>query len=339
MKAIRIHQHGGTDVLQIDNLEEPVPGPHEVLVKIKTGALNHLDIFVRKGIPGIRLPLIMGSDGAGIIEECGGAVHNFKAGDKIINMPFRISADDPAFIENRENLSPNYQITGEHCDGLQAEYVAIPEIFVFKKPEHISWEAAAAFPLVSLTAYHMLVQKVNLQPGQWLLVHGASSGVGSAAIQIAKILGARIIASTSSSEKCEMAKKLGADFVINYTREPIGKTAKEISDGGVNVVFDHTGEKTWKESLRALKTGGKLVTCGATSGPLVQIDLRALFIKQQQLIGSTMGTRQDMLAVAKMVESGKLKPVISRVFDFSEVREAHHFLEDGKQFGKVILKF
>ncbi|MCB0284658.1 MAG: zinc-binding dehydrogenase, partial [Calditrichaeota bacterium] len=301
MKAVRIHLHGGPHVLSIDEMDQPELKKGDIKIKVKAAALNHLDIFVREGIPGISLPLVMGSDAAGEIVECANDVTAFSPGDHIVIMPFNINTDDPLFKENKENLSRNYQIRGEHCDGVQAEYVVVSQDFVMKKAECINWQEAAAFPLVALTAYHMLVTKVALKAGQWILIHGASSGVGSAAIQIAKTLGANVIASTSSPEKVDLAQKLGADHVINYKEVSTGKTARDVSDGGVDVVFEHTGEQTWKESLRALRIGGKIVTCGATSGYNIQLDLRALFSKQQQFIGSTMGTRSDMLAVNKLV--------------------------------------
>ncbi|KAA3613075.1 MAG: alcohol dehydrogenase [Calditrichaeota bacterium] len=338
MRVVRIHKHGGVDNLKIDNLETPKPAPNEVLVKIKYAALNHLDIFVREGFPGIPLPLVLGSDGAGEIVEVGSEVENYTTGDEIINVPFRIPLDDPLVKRNQENLSSKYTIPGEHSNGCQAEYVSIPQEFILHKPKNISWEEAAAFPLASLTAYHMLIAKVNLQKGQWVLIYGASSGVGSAAIQIAKAISANVITTVGSKEKAEMAKKLGADYTINYNEEPIGKTAKEIS-GGIDIVFEHTGEKTWRDSLRCLKIGGKVVTCGATTGPFVNIDLRALFIKQQQIIGSTMGTMQDMKKVCELVAQKKLKPVVGKIFDFEDIKLAHEWLESGKQFGKVLLRF
>jgi NADPH:quinone reductase-like Zn-dependent oxidoreductase len=338
MRAVRIHQHGGSSVLKIDKLPVPKPKTDEVLVKIKYAALNHLDIFVREGFSGIPLPLILGSDGAGEVVEIGEGVQGFKTGDQVINIPFRIPLDDPLIAKNNENLSINYTIPGEHNDGMQAEYVVIPQEFVLPKPKNIGLPEAAAFPLASLTAYHMLVRKTNLQKGQWVLVYGASSGVGSAAIQIAKALGAKVITTVGSEEKSELAKKLGADYVINYKESPVGKTAKKIS-GGIDIVFEHTGVQTWKDSLRCLKIGGKIVTCGATTGPYVHIDLRSLFIKQQQVIGSTMGTLQDMKDVCTLVEQGKLKPVVGKIFNLDDVRLAHDWLESGRHFGKVLLKF
>jgi len=339
MKAIRIHKHGKSDVLTVDDLGIPKPQAREVLIKIKSAALNHLDLFVRNGIPGISLPLIMGSDAAGEVVETGENVSWFRKGDQVINVPFRVNPDDPLIKSNNENLSKNYKIPGEHINGVQAEYICIPDIYALHKPSNISWQEAAAFPLVSLTAYHMLCRKVTINKGDWILVYGASSGVGSAAIQIAKSLGANVITTVSSKEKAKMAKSIGADHVINYEKQGVGKTAKDISNGGVDVVIEHTGEVTWKDSLRSLKIGGKIVTCGATTGPNAALDLRALFIKQQQIIGSTMGTFKDMIEVIGLVNAGKLKPVVGKTFHYKEVNLAHEWLESGKQFGKVVLEF
>lgn len=338
MKAIRIHVHGGSDVLKIDTIEQPKVGHGEVLVKVKYAALNHLDIFVREGFPGIPLPVIPGSDAAGIVQETGKGVTKFKPGDEVLHIPFRIPPDDPLIMQDKENLSDHFTIPGEHSDGVQAEYISVAESFLMHKPQAISLQEAAAFPLASLTAYHMLIRKASLQKGDWVLVYGASSGIGSAAIQIAKRIGAHVITTVGSAEKGEMARGLGADHIIEYSKEAIGKTAKKIS-GGIDVVFEHTGAKTWKDSLRCLKTGGKIVTCGATTGPNIEIDLRPLFIKHQQIIGSTMGTLADMQAVYKMVQEGALRPVLGKVFPFEDVHLAHNWLEEGRHFGKVLLEF
>jgi len=339
MKAIRIHKHGKSDVLTIDDLPVPKPQAGEVLIKVKTAALNHLDLFVRNGIPGVPLPLILGSDAAGVVVETGDNVTWLKKGDEVVQVPFRIKPDDPLLKSNNENLSENYLIPGEHVNGVQAEYICIPDIYAFHKPFNISWQEAAAFPLVSLTAYHMLCSKITINKGDWILVYGASSGVGSAAVQIAKAIGANVITTVSSTEKAKKAKEIGADHIINYEKQSIGKTAKEISGGGVDVVIDHTGADTWKESLRSLKMGGKIVTCGATTGPNVMIDLRVLFRKQQQIIGSSMGSLKDMIEVIGLVNAGKLKPICGKAFHFKEVSLAHEWLASGKNFGKVVLDF
>lgn len=339
MKAVRIHKHGGPEVLQVDEMPIPKPGPGDVLIKMKTAALNHLDIFVRQGIPGVPLPLIMGSDGAGIVQETGTDVESFSVGDEVLHVPVRVPKNDPFIKTNRENLSPQFKIPGEHLDGTQCDYMVVPETFLLPRPQALSWAETSAFPLASMTAYHMLHQKAHIQKNDWVLIYGASSGVGGAAIQIAKAAGARVISTAGNDKKSQMAFFLGADYVINYNREAIGKKVREITAGnGVDVIIEHPGAATWKESLRSLKTGGKLITCGATTGPLVQIDLRALFIKHQQLIGSTMGTLQDLKAVCKLVDNKQLKPYVGRIFCIDEIRDAHIYLENGQQMGKVVIE-
>ncbi len=343
MKAIRIHQHGSVEVLQIDEIPLPEIEADEVLIKVETAALNHLDLWVRQGIPGVPLPVVTGSEAAGIIVEVGDIAHNrygLKKGDEVFTIPIRSCGYCAYCLGGQENLCSDFHIPGESIQGVQAEYIAVPAPYVLKKPQNLTWEEAAAFPLTGMTAYHMLVQKARIHPGQELLIYGASSGVGSAAIQIAKIYGCMVITTAGSQEKAEFAEKLGADYVIRYDREPVGKTVKQITNGkGVDVVIEHTGEKTWIDSLRALKKGGKIVTCGATTGPKVEIDLRVLFIKHQQIIGSTMGTRRNVLDLLSLIEKNLFKPVISKIFSFEDVIKAHLFLEQGKSLGKIVLKF
>ncbi len=343
MKAVRIHEHGSVDVLKIETISDPRPAEDEALVRIKSAALNHLDLWVREGLPGIRLPMIMGSDAAGIVEEVGMlAAKRFsrKPGDEVILAPIRSCGNCAQCLSGQENLCAQFQIPGEGTDGVQAEYVALPVRFLLPKPQELSWAEAAAFPLAAMTAYHMLVRKAQLSYRDWVLVYGASSGVGSAAIQLAKAMGARVITTAGSEQKARLAKQLGADYVINYKNEKIGKTAREITDGtGVDVVIEHTGAQTWPESLRALRRGGKLVTCGATTGPIIKIDIRALFVKHQQLIGSTMGTMSDLYHIVSLIKRGLFKPIIDKEFDLQEIKQAHLRLEEGKQFGKVIVNF
>ncbi len=339
MKAIRIHQHGGPEVLQIDDLDIPVPKVNEVLIKIKTVALNHLDLWVRKGFPGIKLPLILGSDGAGIIEEFGSNSNHsngLKKGDHIFIVPFR--SDLP--YGKSEELSNEYRVLGEHLDGVQAEYICAPVEFVMPKPENLTLEKAAAFPLAFLTAYHMIFRKLHLNDSQTILIWGASSGIGTAAIQISRHIGAKVISTAGSEEKLNFALQLGADHCIDYKKENVGHAIREITDGkGVDAVFDHVGEKSWTHSIRSLKKGGKIVTCGATTGPYVRLDLRHLFIKHQQIIGSTMGNRKDLTEICELIERKVLDPIISRVYDIDKISAAHRYLEENRQMGKVVLTF
>ncbi len=343
MKAIRIHEHGGTDKLQIDDLPIPEPAADEVLIRVKNAALNHLDLWVRQGLPGIDLPLIMGSDGAGIIERCGELFRDkpgFEPGREVLVAPIRSCGTCFECVSGNDNLCDYFQIPGEHLDGAQAEFITVPGRYIFPKPQHFSWPEAAAFPLATLTAWHMLRRKVQLQPEMTVLVMGASSGVGSAAIQIARHSGCRVITTAGSETKAQMALELGAEKVILYKSESISAEVKEWTRGrGVDVVVEHTGAATWPEALRSVKKNGSIVTCGATTGPRIQIDLRALFIKHQRVIGSTMGTLQDFHEMIALAGQGRLKAIVDRVFHFTEIAAAHEYLASGIGFGKVVLEF
>ncbi len=341
MKAIRIHEHGNTDVLRIEDLPIPEIESDEVLIRVEAAALNHLDLWVRKGLPGVPLPLIMGSEAAGEVVRVGERAHNrfgLKVGDHVFNIPIHSCGHCAYCFAGQENLCPEFHIPGESMQGVQAEYIAVPAAYVYKRPKNLSWEETAAFPLAGMTAYHMLVQKAQVKPEHTVLIYGASSGVGSAAIQIAHAFGAQVITTVGSAKKAQLAQKLGAEHIIRYDQEAVGKVVKELTNGeGVDIIIEHPGEATWKESLRALKKGGKIVTCGATTGPQATIDLRALFIKHQQIIGSTMGTRKDIIELVDLINRGKFKPIIAKTFTFDEVAKAHEFLEKGQAFGKVVL--
>ncbi|MBN1408747.1 MAG: zinc-binding dehydrogenase [Calditrichaceae bacterium] len=343
MKAIRIHRHGNVDVLQIDEIEKPIPKADEILIRMSAAALNHLDIWVRKGLPGVPLPIILGSDGVGIIEAIGKNVsgrYNFSIGDEVVIAPLRFCGHCENCKNGKENLCSEFGILGESRDGLMAEYVSIPAQSIVKKPIGINLYEAAAYPLTAITAYHMLVEKAQIKKKDWVLIYGASSGVGIMAIQIAKAMGAKIITTVGTGAKHKMAQKLGADLIINYKKESISRLVRSVTNGeGADIIIEHTGANTWSESLRSLKRGGKVIICGATTGPIVKIDLRALFIKHQQLIGSTMGTLQDLRDVNELIETGRIIPIIDRIFDYSEIKTAHQRLEQGKQFGKIVITF
>lgn len=339
MKGIRIHAHGGVDQLRMDTLEAPRPGPRQVLIEIKAAALNHLDLWVRKGIPGLRLPLILGSDGAGIVQEAGSAVTQFKVGDRVLAQPGYGCGLCRECLSGKENYCARYGILGEHFDGVQAQYIALDEDKVLRQPANIGFEEGAAIPLVYMTAWEMVVNKGAVKPTDTVLVVAASSGVGSAAVQIAKVFGAQVIA-TAGTRKLEKAKALGADQIIDHYQQDVAQEVKNITNGrGVDLVIDHVGSATWQASLRSLGKGGRLVFCGATTGPEVKMDLRFLYIRQQAILGSTMGTRGDLLRVMQLVEAGKLRGVADKVFPFTEVAPAHEFLESGQHFGKVVLSF
>ncbi len=343
MKAIRIHNHGNEEQLVVDSISKPEQAADELLIRVKTAALNHLDLWVREGIPGVPLPLIMGSDAAGVVEAVGPLAErdfSFKTEDEVLTVPIRSCGHCRFCVSGQENLCAQFHIPGESVQGTQAEWITVPAKYALPKPKALSWAEAAALPLAAMTAYQMLFTKVRLSYGQRILIYGASSGVGSMAVQMAKAVGAEVFTTVGNDEKANLAKQLGADHVIHYKKENIAARVKEQTGGaGVDVVFEHTGEKTWADSLRVLRKGGKLVTCGATTGPIVRIDLRALFIKHQQLIGSTMGTLNDMHGVLKMVENRQLKPVIGKEFPAEEIRQAHAFLAEGRSFGKVVVNF
>lgn len=343
MKAIRVHEHGGSDKLRIEEIPLPHIQENEVLVEIKSTALNRLDLWVRNGIPGVTLPLpvILGSDGAGVVKETGSLVRSLKSGDRVLIVPGFGCGECAECLSGRENYCARYSIGGEHGNGVQAEFVALDRRRLIPIPAKLSFEEAAAIPLVFMTAWEMLVNKAALQPGETVLVWGASSGVGSAAVQIAKAWGARVITTAGNADKAAKAKQLlGADHVIEYHSQDVLKEIRALTDGrGVDVVVDHVGVATWEKSLRALAKGGRLVFCGATTGPNVSFDLRFVFFKQQSIIGSTMGDRGDLIKVVDWVDQGKLHGVVDRVFERDDIRLAHDYLESGKQFGKVIVRF
>jgi NADPH:quinone reductase-like Zn-dependent oxidoreductase len=341
MKAAIFKQHGGPQVLEFTDVPAPTIRANEVLVKVKACALNHLDIFARNGLPGIEIPLphILGNDISGVVEEVGELVTWVKAGDEVMVQPGVSCGHCEACLSGKDNLCREYDIIGYRRDGGYAEFVAVPGINVFPKPANISWEEAAALPLVTVTAWHMLVGRANLQPGEDVLVHAAGSGVGSIAIQIARLRGARVITTASSDEKLAKARELGADETINYSNPDWPKEVKRLTDRrGVDVVFEHTGSETWPGSIASLKNNGRLVTCGATSGFDARTDLRQVFYRHLTILGSFMGSKAELLEAMKFVRAGKIKGVVDRVLPLSAAREAHELIENRGQFGKVVLQ-
>ncbi len=340
MRAIRIHEHGGPEKLVLEEIAEPRANATEVLVKVKACALNHLDIWTRKGLPNVRIPLpiIPGSDISGEIAEAGNLVKDFRKGDPVIVSP-GISCGGCYFCVNgEENLCRDYKIFGYMIDGGYAEYVCVPERNLVHKPENISYEEAAAIPLVSLTAWNMLVKKAKIKPGELVLVIGAGSGVGSVAIQIAKILGGIVIATAGSDEKLEKAASLGAQYLINHSKQDIYEEVKRITNKrGVDIIFEHAGEAVWEKCIMSLAIKGRLITCGATTGHLGKTDIRYLFSRQLSIIGSYMGTKADLMESLEFYKRGLLKAIVDRTFSLSEAAHAHRYLEDRNHFGKVIL--
>lgn len=340
MYCIRIHEHGGLDKLVLEEIPTPAVGPADVLVGVKATSLNHLDLWVRQGLPGVkfRLPIIPGVDAAGVVVNIGAAVTHLAVGDRVVVAQGISCGHCVHCLNGSDNLCKDYLLIGEHRDGADAEYLSVPGRNVLKLPAAVSFDQAAAGALVFLTAWQMLVDKARVQPGEDVLVVGAGSGVGSAAIQIAKLHGARVIATTSTDAKAEHAKKLGADEVIDYRKQNVADEVRTLTaKRGVDVVFEHVGAAVWEDCIRSLTKGGRLVTCGATSGHEAKTDLRYVFYKQLQIFGSTMGRKGDLVKILRLFETGALKPVIDRTMPLKEVREAHRLLEEGKQFGKIVL--
>jgi len=341
MKAIVFHQHGGPEVLEYIDTPDPTPCPTEVLVRVKACALNHLDLWVRRGLPNVPIPLphIPGSDIAGEIGQIGADVTTVRVGQKVVLAPLVSCGKCPACLAGLDNRCRQATNLGYMIDGGCAELVRAPEVNCLPYPESLTWEEAASVPLVFQTAWHMLVVRAELQPGEDALILGAGSGVGSAAIQVAKFFGARVIATAGSAEKLEKARQLGADNLINHKTQKIRDEVRRItSKRGVDVVFEHVGTATWDESLASLAPGGRLVTCGATTGFDARIDLRFLFSRQLSLLGSYMGTKSELHTVMKLIAAGKLKPVVDHVFPLAEAAAAHTYLESSSQFGKVVLR-
>ena len=340
MKAIRFERHGGPEVLQYTEAPDPAIRPHEVLVRVKACALNYLDIWVRRGLPGINIPLphIPGSDIAGEIAQIGADVTTLKVGQKVVLIPGITCGKCAECVAGNDNGCRSYTNLGYLIDGGCAEFVRAPEVNCLPYPENLSFKEAAAVPLVFQTAWHMLVTRAKIQPGEDVLILGAGSGVGSAAIQIAKFFAARVITTAGSQQKLEKARQLAVDFVINHKSQKIRDEVRRItSKRGVDIVFEHVGTATWDESLASLAPQGRLVTCGATTGYDAKIDLRFLFSRQLSLLGSYMGTKSELHTVMNLVAAGRLKPVVDRVFPLSEAAAAHAYLEAGAQFGKVVL--
>lgn len=340
MKAVIFEQHGGPEVLKLAEAPDPQIKANEVLVEVRACALNHLDVWVRSGLPGIKIPLphILGNDVAGVVREVGELVTWVSAGDEVMLQPGVSCGHCAECLSGRDNMCRDYDIIGSGRDGGYAELVAVPGINVIPKPKNLTWEEAAALPLVTLTAWHMLVARADVQPGEDVLVHAAGSGVGSVGIQIAKLRGARVITTASSVEKLAKARELGADVGVDYTQADWPKEVRRLTNGrGVDVVFEHTGAATWPGSILSLKKGGRLVTCGATSGFDAKTDLRHVFYRHLTILGSMMGSKADLLAAMKFIESGKIRAVVDQILPLSEARKAHELMEDRAQFGKLVL--
>jgi NADPH:quinone reductase-like Zn-dependent oxidoreductase len=325
VKAIRIHEDGGPEVLRYEDAPDPVFGPGEVLIRLRAAALNHLDVWVRRGLPSVSKPRILGADGAGVVEALGDGVEGLAPGDEVVINPG---------LEHGDVITA----VGEHTDGTHAELFAISAANVYPKPEAITFEEAAAFPLVFETAWRMLVTKAGLQEDEWVLIWGIGGGVAMASLAIAKALGARAVVTSSSDEKLARARELGADATVNHANDDVTARVKELTGGGAHVVVETVGQETWKTSLAVARPAGRICVCGATSGPNPPANLHRLWWRQLTIYGSTLGNRQDFEAVYELVASGRAKPVIDSVFPLADARAAHERLESGAQLGKIVLR-
>jgi NADPH:quinone reductase-like Zn-dependent oxidoreductase len=315
VKAIRIHEDGGPEVLRYEDAPDPEPGEGDVLVELRAASLNHLDVWIRRGLPSVPKPRILGADGAGVIAGTDERV--------VIN---------PGILE-----SGRMHIIGETRDGTHAELIAVPRDYVHPIPDGLSFEEAAAFPLVFETAYRMLVTRARVQEGEWVLVWGIGGGVATAALAISKALGARTIVTSSSDEKLARAQELGADAVVNHTSGDVVAAVKDVTGGGAHIVVDDVGEATWKRTLDSARPEGRVVVCGATSGPNPPAALHRVWWKQLSILGSTMGTPDDFRGVYDLIAAGKVRPTVDRVYPLAEAAAAHERLEAGAQLGKIVL--
>ncbi|HEX2091516.1 MAG TPA: zinc-binding dehydrogenase [Longimicrobiaceae bacterium] len=339
MRAALFHEHGGPEKVVVEERPRPVPAPGEVLVRVRAAALNHLDLWVRRGLPiEITLPHVGGSDIAGVVAEVGEQVSGVRAGERVVVNPSTGCGRCEWCAAGEVSMCPDFRIIGEHLDGGFAEYVAVPAANVYPIPDHVSFETAAALPVSYQTAWRALVTRARVRPGDDVLVLGASGGTAVAAVQIARLMGARVFAVTRGAEKAACVREIGAEVVydrdeVDFSRQVYADTGKR----GVDVVVENVGEATWKGSVRALAKGGRLVCYGATTGPRGEIDLRVLFWKQVEIIGSTMASRAEFEAMLRVAWRGELRPVIDRVLPLDRAREAHERLEAGGQFGKIVL--
>ena len=340
MKAVLFREHGGPDALSYEDLPEPTIGPEDVRVRVKACALNHLDIWIREGNPAypMTLPHVPGSDAAGIVEQVGGHVDSVTVGQRVFVSPGISCWKCDQCLAGRDNLCRSYGLVGAKTHGSYAEYLKVPFRNVLPIPENLSFEQAAAFPLVSMTASHMLFALAGLQHGETVLIMGAGSGVGSMAVQMAKLAGARVMATVGSDDKIPRAVILGADAIINHTKEKVSERAKLLTEGhGVDVVIEHIGPEVWDTCLDSLSRGGRLITCGATTGGEVTLNLRFVFARQLTIKGAYMGTRAELVKASELMGQGRLTSVIDRTFPLHEARAAQELMLSRRFFGKILL--
>jgi len=342
MKAVLMHNHGDREVLCFEDISETECTPGKIKINIQASAINHLDIWVRNGLPGIKLPLpmILGSDGAGTIVETGTDVNKWKPGDAVVIQPGTFCGKCAHCTDGNENYCHQYGILGETENGVQAEYIVLDPINIYAKPDHLSFSEAASMQLVFMTAYQMLIKRAKIQKNETVLVYGGTSGIGSAAIQISRDIGAHVIATVGSREKIKHAEKMGANNVVIHSDDNWKDDVKDITaKKGVDIVFEHIGKATWKQSLSLLSKGGRIVTCGATTGPNVSINLAHLFIKQHSILGSTMSSLPTFKAVMKKIHKQIYFPFVDKIFRMEDIRKAHEYIERRQHNGKVVMEF
>ena len=341
MRAVYIEGFGGPEVLRVGARPDPEPGPGEVRVRLLAAALNHLDLWVRRGVanPRLRFPHVLGADGAGVVDAVGPGVDEELLDEEVVLNPGISCGHCEACLSGADNLCPAYGILGEHRSGTYAEYVVVPRANLVKKPKNLSFEEAASFPLAFLTAWQMVVDKLRVQPGEHVLVMAAGSGVGVAALQIAKLFGARVIAAAGSEEKLELARELGADETVNYREEGWHRRVRDLTGGrGADAVADSTGRDFWEGVIKATRSGGRIALVGATSGYEATTPLAHVFFRQLTIYGSTMASKSRLFKIARFFEEGRLRPVVGRVLPLEDAALAHRLLEDRKVFGKVVLR-
>ena len=342
MKAVLLPRYGGPDVLEpVRDHPEPVIGPDQVLLRVRAASVNRLDLLIRAGIPSLKLalPHLLGADAAGEVAEVGSDVADLEVGERVLVNPAVSCGRCEPCARGEDSLCVDVRVLGEHLPGTYAEFVAVPARNVARLPPDFEWAPAAAAPLVFMTAWRLLVTRAGIRPGEDVLILGAGSGVSTAAVQIAKLAGCTVFVTSASDEKLRKAKALGADVLIDASAMPWSQAAWELTGRrGVDVVLDHIGAATFKDSVRALRRGGRLVSPGATSGPLVELDMRYLYWRQISVLGSTLASRAEFDEVMKLVFMGRLKPVVDRAFPLEEARQAHERLERREQFGKVVLE-
>ncbi|HED66020.1 MAG TPA: alcohol dehydrogenase [Planctomycetes bacterium] len=340
MQAVRIHEHGGPEVLRVEEVPRPKPGPGQVLVRVIAASVNHLDLWVRRGMPGFPVPFprILGCDGTGEVVELGEGVDGLAAGTLVLLEPGFTTKPSAEVEQGMDHLAADYGIRGEHGDGFDAEYVAIDAHYCRPLPDGLDPVRTAATPLVFVTAWGALVERAKVREGETVLILGGASGVGSAGIQVARDLGARVIATAGSPDKRDLARDLGAEFVVDH-RDPdwAKQVQSHLERRGCDVVFEHVGPATWRGSMSCLARNGRLVTCGGTTGPKVEILLPHLFIKNLSVLGSTMGPRKAFGPILERLASGAYRPVIDRVLPLREAALAHTLLEERQALGKIVL--